>query len=214
MLIVVNSPLLLILAVLVRLDSAGPVLYSEKRYGLAGKCFRLYKFRTLCRGDGGAGLVAPSGDERITRVGSWLRPTHLDELPQLFNILRGEMHFVGPRPARPELWTGVDPHLRERALAFPPGLTSPASIRFICEDAVLAEFDMPETLYRDIIYPAKVAVDVRHFENRKRFSDLRVIAATLAAVLRQRDDSNCRRRLGYLLAQSPGSDNTGEKGTT
>lgn len=210
---VLLSPLLLGIAVAVRLDSRGPVIYSEIRLGRNGRPFTIHKFRTLRDGDGHLDPVAPSGDPRITRVGAWLRPRHLDELPQLFNIVRGDMQFVGPRAAKPEFWQGIDPALRLRALAFMPGLTSPASVRFVCEDAVLAELDGAASIYRDIIFPAKVTLDVRHFEQAGRWSDLKVLAATLAAVVRRRDDSACRRRLERLLAAAASTDRHAPTGT-
>ena len=192
-------PVLLFIGLLVWLGSRGGIFHTQMRLGHRGRPFRIYKFRTLHRASGGAGLVAPVGDERITRVGRWLRGSRLDELPQLFNILKGEMHFVGPRPARPELWAAVDIDLRERALAFPPGLTSPATLRFICEDRLLAEFEQPAEVYRDILYPARVALDTRFFENRQRWSDLQVILATLRFMLGKHDDRACRRRVARLL---------------
>ena len=195
-------PVLLLLAAAVRLDSRGPVVYREKRPGRAGKPFWIYKFRTLHPQSDGGSSVAPVGDYRITRLGTWLRPLHLDELPQLFNIVRGDMRFVGPRPTRRELWDGVDDNLRKRALAFTPGLTSPASIRFDCEDEVLAGIEDPVRAYRDIVFPAKVAMDVRHFENRRRWSDLKVILATARTVVSRQGNRKCRRRLWRLLSRT------------
>lgn len=193
-------PLLLALAAAVRLDSRGPFLYCEERLGRDGEPFRIYKFRTLHPQSEGDSPVAASDDSRITRLGTWIRPVHLDELPQLFNIVRGEMRLVGPRPTRSELWESVDRDLRRRALAFTPGLTSPASIRFNCEDDVLAETMDPMRAYRDIVFPAKVAMDVRHFENRRRWSDLEVVLATACTVICKRGDRNCRRRVERLLS--------------
>ena len=195
-------PVLLALAAAVRLDSRGPFIYGEERLGRDGKPFRIYKFRTLYPQSGTNPPVAASDDPRITRLGAWIRPVHLDELPQLFNIVRGEMRFVGPRPTKAKLWESVDDDLRRRALTFTPGLTSPASIRFNCEDDVLARTDNPVKAYRDIVFPAKVAMDVRHFENRRRWSDLKVIVATACTVIGKRGDRNCRRRLERLLSRS------------
>lgn len=195
-------PVLLVLAAAVRLDSRGPVIYGEERLGRTGKPFRIYKFRTLHPSSEEGAPVAASDDSRITRLGAWIRPVHLDELPQLFNIVRGEMRFVGPRPTRAELWAGVDHDLRRRALAFTPGLTSPASILFDCEDDVLATTKDPVQAYRDILFPAKVAVDVRHFEHRNRWSDLRIILATACTVIGKNSDRNCRRRLERLLSRN------------
>ncbi|MFO7763297.1 MAG: sugar transferase [Wenzhouxiangellaceae bacterium] len=195
-------PLLLALAAAVRLDSRGPVIYSEERLGRDGKPFRIFKFRTLHPQPEDKRAVAPSGDPRVTRLGAWLRPVHLDELPQLLNIARGEMRIVGPRPTRKELWRGVDEALRRRALAFTPGLTSPASLRFDCEDDVLAETENPEQIYHDVIFPAKVAMDVHHFEHPRRLSDTKLILATVATVIGTRGDGNCRRRLERLLSRA------------
>lgn len=195
-------PAMLAIAVAVRLDSSGPVIYSEFRLGRYGREFRLYKFRSLHEGHASERFVAPVGDQRITRTGRFLRRYHLDELPQLFNIIRGDMNFVGPRPTRPELWDGVAGDLRDRALAFRPGLTSPASLRYICEDEMLAAFARPQTVYREIIFPAKVADDVQYFESGAR-QDFKVACRTFAAVLRQRDDADCRGRLTRLLNSGP-----------
>ena len=194
-------PAMLLLAAAVRLDSRGPAIYSENRLGRFGRPFAIFKFRTLHPGPDRGRPIAPVGDSRITRVGAGLRPLHLDELPQLFNIVRGDMRFVGPRPTRRELWGGVTDDLRERALAFTPGLTSPASIRFDCEDEVLAETEDPVQVYRDIVFPAKVAMDVRHFENRRRWRDFKVILATARTVISTQGNPECRRRLRRLLSR-------------
>lgn len=192
------SPVMLVIAAAVRMSGAGPVIYREHRIGRGGREFPIYKFRTLRRNAGPERFVAPVGDARITRPGSLLRRLHLDELPQLVNIIRGEMNFVGPRPARAELWSGVPAELRERALAFRPGLTSPASLSHICEDEVLAQYEHPQSLYRDIIFPAKVAEDTRYFERARR-QDWKVAWRTFTAVLRQGSDRRCRETLTRLL---------------
>lgn len=204
-------PLMLVIAVMVKISGPGPVIYSQTRLGRGGRRFRLHKFRTLTRSDGGAGLVAPVGDERITRIGSWLRTSHLDELPQVVNILRGEMRFVGPRPARPELWISVRPDLRQRALVFAPGLTSPASLAFICEDEYLAGIENPLKVYRDIIYPAKVALDTSWFERAGRVEHVGIVLATMKIMLGFRNDDCCRQRLTSLLDQAS-SGKVNEKG--
>ena len=204
--ILVLWPVMLTLAVAVRIDSRGPAVYREERLGRSGKPFSILKFRTLHPQSGDASPLAPSDDSRVTRLGAWLRPVHLDELPQLFNILRGEMRIVGPRPTKSELWDGVDEDLRRRALAFAPGLTSPATLRFNCEDDVLAEIGDPVTAYRDLLFPAKVALDVEYFEHRRHGnvlgSDLKIILATTGLVLGKRDERACRRRIARLLAKT------------
>lgn len=198
------SPLLLLIALAVWLDSGRPVIYAEARLGQFGRRFRFYKFRTLRPDYSEVQFVAPVGDRRVTRVGGFLRRWHLDELPQLVNIMRGEMNFVGPRTERAELWHGVAREQRERALVHRPGLTSPAGLRYLCEDAFIAGFNDPLRIYRDIIFPAKIAEDIAYFENRNPWSDLVVLFRT-ATGFRVLDDPDCFRRLERLLdrAESP-----------
>lgn len=192
-------PLLGLIAAAILLDSGRPAFYRERRLGLHGRPFSIFKFRTLVAGSGEDRLVAPLGDPRITRVGRILRRYHLDELPQLANILRGEMAFVGPRPSRSELWSAVAPALRARALSFCPGLTSPASLRYLCEDEVLAECGSPEAVYRNVLFPMKVGVDLRYFESRTPANDRRLMIRTLSWVFLRADRSGCRQRLIELL---------------
>lgn len=206
------APLMLLVALAVRIDGPGPVVHREIRLGRDGHRFRLHKFRTLHCGHAGDSLVAPVGDPRITRVGRLLRPAHLDELPQLFHVLYGTMSLVGPRPARAELWDAVITDLRTRALAFRPGMTSPASLRFLCEDAVLARFPDPESLYRDIVFPAKVAEDVRYFESRTWVNDLGVVLRTPVLVALRRADAPCRWRLAHLLSDQRARSASGTSG--
>lgn len=200
MAIVLLAPVFLLIAALVLLDGGRPLIHREPRVGLGGRCFPVLKFRSLQPGREAERLVAPPGDPRITRVGRFLRASHLDELPQLFNVLRGEMAFAGPRPARPELWRGVPPSLRDRALAIRPGLVSPASLDYIGEDDVLAEYHDPETLYREVIFPAKVAEDTAYFERRQARSDLRLFLRTLGVILLGRGRVHSRHRVRRLLA--------------
>jgi len=192
------------IALAVRLESGGPILYRERRLGQHGREIVLPKFRTLHADQQPGSRVAAVGDPRITRVGQVLRRTHLDELPQLFRILAGSMSLVGPRPERLAMWQGIDPGLRSRVLAFRPGVTSPASLDYLCEDEVLSEFNEPERLYRDVVLPLKLAADVHYFETRRPVDDLRVLLHTvarllLARVLFKRDEQCCRRRLRALL---------------
>lgn len=196
--LVALSPVMLCIAIAVRL-TGGPVLYREWRLGRHGQPFLIYKFRSLRPGRGPERFVAPVGDARVTPVGRFLRRTHLDELPQLLNIIRRDMDFVGPRPAIAAMWSGVPEALRERALSFRPGLTSPASLRYLCEDRVLADVQDPQAAYRDLVFPAKVAEDASYFDNRTAWSDFVTLLRTPAAILRHRDDESCRRRIARLL---------------
>lgn len=198
-LLILLAPLMLLIALAVRLDSRGPVIYREARLGRDARPFTVHKFRTLHPGRSEESLVALPGDPRITRLGRRLRPSHLDELPQFFDVLRGCMSLVGPRPARAEFWAGVPAALRARALAVRPGMTSPASVAFLCENRFLAGRPDAEALYRDVVFPEKVAEDVRYFASRSLASDVRLLVRTLLRVaLRQRDE-HCRERLARLL---------------
>jgi len=192
-------PVMAIIALAVALDGRGPILYRETRLGRDGRPFVLSKFRTLHPGHAGDSLVAPPGDPRITRLGRFLRPSHLDELPQLLAVLRGRMSLVGPRPARAELWAAVPAHLRHRALAVRPGMTSPASVAFLCEDAVLAGCADPEAAYRDVVFLAKVVEDVHYFESRTVRTDASLLLRTLFRVGLRTRRERCRQRLGRLL---------------
>lgn len=193
------APVVAVLALAVRLDSPGPAIYREWRLGRGGRAFRIHKLRTLHDGHGEERAVAPPGDPRITRLGHYLRRTHVDELPQLFDVCRGAMSLVGPRPAKLDLWRAVSADLRARVLAVRPGLTSSVTLRFLCEDAVLAELADPEAAYRDILFPARVAQEARELERRSVAGDARVMLRTVAALVGRRDEAACRERLAALL---------------
>lgn len=202
--LVLLAPVMLLITLAVRLDSRGPVIYREARLGRGGGPFTIHKFRTLHPGHSEDSLVALPGDPRITRLGRWLRPFHLDELPQLLDVLRGRMSIVGPRPARAEIWAAVPAELRARALSFRPGMTSPASVAFLCENRFLSGCAEPEALYRRIVFPEKVAEDVRYFETRTFGTDFRLLLRTLFRVGLRRRDEQCRKRLAVLLGLPEG----------
>lgn len=180
---VLTSPLWLAAALAVRLSSPGPILHRATRVGRGGGHFTLLKFRSMVVGAAAAGPgVTGRGDQRITPVGRWLRRTKVDELPQLLNVLRGEMAIVGPRPEDPryvEWYTD-----EERALlGIRPGLTSPASVEFRDEESLLGGATDVEAAYRDLLH-RKLAIELAYFGRRSLRGDLGVLAATLGAVLR------------------------------
>jgi lipopolysaccharide/colanic/teichoic acid biosynthesis glycosyltransferase len=172
------SPLLLLVALLVRLDSPGPVLFRQQRVGRHGVPFRIHKFRTMRDGAGGPPLTV-GADPRITRVGGWLRRTRLDELPQLIDVLQGTMSLVGPRPEVPRYVAHYPPALRDRALAVRPGITDPSSLDFLDEAALLARAADPEREYIDRILPAKLARAAAYAEQASLATDLGVLWRTL-----------------------------------
>ncbi|MGF1605768.1 MAG: sugar transferase [Rhodothalassiaceae bacterium] len=153
--LVLLSPVLLILAVAVKMSSPGPIMTRQERLGQGGCAFLLHKFRTLHRGGEQGSAVAVRGDARVTPLGRWLRRTRLDELPQLIDVLRGKMSLVGPRPEVPHLLADVPRDVRDTVLSVRPGVTGPAAIDFLCADEVLDGMAEPEMLYIRHIAPLK-----------------------------------------------------------
>jgi lipopolysaccharide/colanic/teichoic acid biosynthesis glycosyltransferase len=180
--LIVLSPLLLLTALAVRLDTPGPVFYRAQRVGKDGVPFCLYKFRSMVfdadrRGPG----ITAARDRRVTRTGAFLRRTKLDELPQLINVLRGEMSLVGPRPEDPRYVVHYTPEQRQVFCAR-PGITSPASLRYRDESSLLAGQDW-ERVYIEQIMPHKLAIELDYLAGRSLFTDLGLIAQTVWAVV-------------------------------
>lgn len=183
--LILLSPLFLLLAVLIKADSVGPVLFRAERVGQGGQLFRLFKFRSMVShaDQRGPGITA-AGDERITRVGRLLRKSKLDELPQLINVLTGEMSLVGPRPEDPRYVALYTPEQR-RVLEVRPGITSPASLCYRHEEQLLAGPDW-EQVYIEQVMPHKLQIELDYVERRTCSTDLNVILRTVLAVFRQR----------------------------
>lgn len=180
--LVLLAPLLIVIAFLIKLDSNGPVFYRGLRTGLHGKPFRIFKFRTMVRDAEqlGGGSTAKD-DARVTRVGRVLRRHKLDELPQLLDVLRGEMSIVGPRPELPEytrLYSGEE----KLILTVRPGITDYASLEFIRLGEILGN-EAPDRYYEEKVRPIKNALRVKYVKERSFFGDLKLIARTLARIL-------------------------------
>ncbi len=173
---------MLAVAAWIRLDSPGPVFFRQQRVGRHGVPFAIHKFRTMRHGAGGLALTV-GDDARITRAGRWLRRTRLDELPQLLDVLAGDMSLVGPRPEVPRYVALYPPALRERALAVRPGITDPASLAYIDEAALLAAAADPEREYVERILPAKLQAAAAYAERATLASDIAVLARTARALL-------------------------------
>jgi lipopolysaccharide/colanic/teichoic acid biosynthesis glycosyltransferase len=174
--VVLSSPIWVVAAVLVKLSSRGPMLHRAVRAGKDGVPFTLLKFRTMSVAGGPA--ITTSDDPRITRVGKLLRRFKIDELPQLVNVLRGEMSLVGPRPEDPRYVERYTPEQR-RLLSVPPGMTSPASIAYRDEERYVRSFPGDvETAYLEKVLPAKLAVDLEYIDKRSLWTDLRILART------------------------------------
>lgn len=176
------SPLLLAIAVAVRRGSPGPVLYRQQRVGRHGEPFALLKFRTMRVGADREGLLTVGDDTRITRSGSFLRRHKLDELPQLVNVVRGDMSLVGARPELPTFVLAGVPD-QELVLRTRPGLTDPASLAFTGEADVLARADDPAEHYRRHVLPAKLALSADYARRRTAGSDVGVLLRTAGVVL-------------------------------
>jgi lipopolysaccharide/colanic/teichoic acid biosynthesis glycosyltransferase len=181
--LVLLSPLLLALALWVKLDSPGPVFFRQERVGRGGRLFRIHKFRTMVHEPGATGLPLTVGqDARITRAGQVLRRHKLDELPQLLDVLRGEMSLVGPRPEVPRYVAHYPSHLREKLLSVRPGLTDPASLAHLDEGERLGRSGDPERTYVEEILPAKLRQAEHYVDHASLALDLRVLWDTLRAL--------------------------------
>lgn len=177
-------PLLLLIAVAVKLDSRGPVLFRQTRVGRHGALFRIHKFRTMVADapQRGPGLTV-GADARITRAGRWLRRTRLDELPQLIDVLAGTMSLVGPRPELPEYVAHYPAALRAQALAARPGISSLGALEFLDEAELLARAADPEREYIDVILPRKVQLAADYAAHASLRGDLAVLGRTLRRLL-------------------------------
>lgn len=177
-------PLMLVVAIAIRLESRGPVIFRQERVGRYGVPFRIHKFRTLRTGLGGP-LISATHDPRATRVGVVLRRTKVDELPQLLDVLVGDMSLVGPRPEVPKYVARWPIEDRETILSVRPGITDPASIALRNESDELAAVADPEDYYVTTLLPRKVAMYVDYVTSRTLLGDLRILAATVGVVLRK-----------------------------
>jgi len=181
--LLVLSPVLVVVAGLVRVSSAGPILFRQERVGLDGRSFRILKFRTMRPADGLP--ITGAGDRRITPVGAVLRRTKLDELPQLVNVLRGEMSIVGPRPEVPGFVDRYGPRER-RVLEVRPGLTDPATIAYRDEERILGQVpaESRERHYATEILPRKLDLNLVYIEQASLSFDALLVARTLLAIVR------------------------------
>ncbi|MFT4242737.1 MAG: sugar transferase [Acidovorax sp.] len=177
------APVLLAVALWVACDSPGPVLFRQQRVGRHGKPFCIYKFRTMRAAPGGPAITV-GDDARITRAGRWLRRTKADELPQFFNVLRGDMSVVGPRPEVPRYVALYPEALRDVVLSVRPGITDPASLAFRHESAILGQSRDPEQTYVQDILPAKLRHSADYVRTRSLRGDLIIIARTMATLIK------------------------------
>lgn len=178
-------PVIALCAFLIRLETPGPVLFRQVRVGRYGRHFHILKLRTMVAASSGAGsLITSTNDRRVTFVGRWLRRTKLDELPQLINVLLGDMSLVGPRPEVPKYVELYPSDARDVVFSVRPGITDEASIVFRDEGDLLAAAADPEHLYVTEILPRKLALYVKYAREHTLATDLRILIQTLMVVLR------------------------------
>ena len=185
--VLILAPLFGMLTIFIKLDSRGPAFFRQVRVGRNGRTFRIFKFRTMVHtiaGDAEAhgAQITVGADQRITRVGQFLRRTKLDELPQLLNVVKGEMTLVGPRPEVPH-YVAQYGEAEKPLLALTPGITSVASLQFRRESELLAAQAEPETFYLTQLMPEKVRIDLAYARQATVMSDLAVIAKTLSCLI-------------------------------
>lgn len=176
-------PLFLLLALVIKLDDGGPVFFRQERVGRRGRRFRMMKFRTMVVDAERRGQLLTVGrDPRTTRVGCWTRRLKLDELPQLFNVLAGDMSLIGPRPEVPRYVALYTPD-QQRVLQLTPGITDRASIRYRNESELLAQAADPERFYIDHIMPEKIRLNLEYAAQATLWTDLLVILNTLRCIV-------------------------------
>lgn len=184
--LIVLSPLFLLLAIWIKLDSKGPVFYRQVRVGYKNKDFRIFKFRSMRVGADKGSLVTIGGrDPRVTKSGYWIRKFKLDELPQLINVFIGDMSLVGPRPEvrhYVDYWTPEQMHL----LDVRPGITDPASIKFRNENELMEKAEDPEKYYIEVIMQEKIKLYLEYVEKHNFFYDLGLIFKTFFVIVHER----------------------------
>lgn len=182
--LIISAPLFLLIALLVRLGSPGPALFRQKRIGRFGEPFEIFKFRTMVADAEKRGMQITVGDDaRVTRIGRFLRNNKIDELPQLINVLKGEMSIIGPRPEVPRYVERYTDHQR-RILLLRPGISSAASIAYHRESEILARSSNPEQFYCDEVLPAKIRRDIEYARNATIWSDCLILFQTFFRILR------------------------------
>lgn len=177
--IIILSPILVIMAIVITLDSEGEILFKQKRVGKDEKCFNIFKFRTMVTNAESLGKQITVGkDSRITKVGAFLRKYKLDELPQLFNVFLGDMSLVGPRPEVPR-YVALYTEKQKEVLKVKPGITDLASLKYSDENDVLADIEDPERYYINVIMQDKLKLNLEYIEKSNIFLDISIIFKTI-----------------------------------
>ena len=176
--LIILLPLLIIVSLAIKIGSSGPIFFSQKRVGKDGKLFTLVKFRSMTVKQASSNTATARGDVRITKIGAFLRKYKLDELPELWNVVMGEMSLVGPRPDVPgyaDSLKGTDRNM----LKLRPGITGSASLKYANEEEILAAQEDPQKYNDEVIFPDKVKVNLEYYENQSLWLDIKIIFATI-----------------------------------
>ena len=176
--LIVLFPIFIIVSVLVKISSEGPVFFMQQRIGMCGRVFKMIKFRSMKVIQSSDSTISVKGDLRITRFGAFLRKYKIDELPELFNVLKGDMSIVGPRPdvsGYADKLEGEDMLILELR----PGITGPASLKYANEEGILALQEDPLKYNDDVIYPDKVKLNLDYYNNNNLWVDIKIIFATI-----------------------------------
>lgn len=176
--LIILFPLLFLLALIIKLTSKGPIFFRQQRVGRKGVLFTLVKFRSMTVKQDFNSTVSIRGDVRITHVGAFLRRFKLDELPELWNVLLGEMSLVGPRPDVPGFADLLEGENR-LVLELRPGITGPASLKYANEEELLAQVDDPENYNQEVIFPDKARINLDYYYRQNFWLDLKIIFATI-----------------------------------
>lgn len=182
---VVLLPLFVILGLLILMNDKGPVVFKHERVGKGGRLFSLYKFRSMrVLKSGNKESFEPGNTTRVTPVGRFMRKTKLDELPQLINVIKGDMSLVGPRP-EVKKWVSVFPERWKVILAVKPGITDVASLEFRNEESILAASEDPEATYKEIILPRKLELYEKYVSDHSFLGDLKILFGTLFQIFKR-----------------------------
>jgi len=182
--LIILAPFFIIIAILIKATTPGPIFFRQIRVGRYAHEFQIHKFRTMIEGAESIGpQITIGNDVRITRIGKFLRKTKLDELPQLIDVLQGNMSLVGPRPEVPEYVKTYPKEIKDIVLSVRPGITDWASIKMIDENLILAKTNDPKQVYMDEVLPEKLAYAVKYVKTRSFLTDLIIILVTIGKIL-------------------------------
>lgn len=179
------SPLFLLLAIWIKIDSKGEVFFRQVRVGLNGENFKIHKFRTMAVNAEKQGGLTIGQDSRVTAAGQFLRKYKLDELPQLIDVFTGKMSLVGPRPEIPEFMNLYPDEIRRQILSVKPGITDRASIEMVDENEILGQYDNPRQAYIDIIMPLKADFYLEYTKNHSLIDDIKIILFTILKIIKR-----------------------------